>query len=308
MPVAKINDFKLNYLQFSPPSLADHDVGLGQNDSGLRMTSEVQDIVMVHGLATNLAFWYQLTPSLSERYRVTLYDLRGHGRSSMTASGYSATTLAEDLSLLMDSLGIRAAHLVGHSFGGSIVCHFASSFPERVTSLSLADVRLKLFQPKQTPAQWPHWETLGQTLEQAGICISSDESEAGYRILTEIARLQTDATQKAQPFSKLLTSLFPQGGSKRTAEQWLNLLDTTNAWDEITGREAFTLDDLSQWAMPLFGIYGENSPNLATSQGLQQTLPHLILDVVPRAGHFFPVSQPQYFMSRLMAFLDSISV
>ena len=306
MPVAKIKDFKLNYLQFSPQSSAESDISSGSIHSGSFRLPKVPDLIMVHGLATNLAFWYHLAPSFSDNYRVTLYDLRGHGRSSMTPSGYDATTLAEDLGLLMDSLGITKAHLVGHSFGGSVICHFASLYPDRLSSLSLVDVRLKLLQPRQTPTNWPHWDKVSRSLEQAGISLSPEEPEAGYQILTEIARLQVDSTQSAQPFSKLLTSLFPQGGSKRTAEQWLKLLDTTNAWEEIKRREAFTLDELSQWPVPFFGIYGENSPNLITSQGLKAALPNLTLDIVPHAGHFFPVSQPEYFVSRLRAFLDSI--
>ena len=37
---------------------------------------------MVHGMATNMAFWYfNYGLPLSKRYRITLYDLRGHGRS-----------------------------------------------------------------------------------------------------------------------------------------------------------------------------------------------------------------------------------
>jgi pimeloyl-ACP methyl ester carboxylesterase len=308
LPIATIDDIKLNYLQLSPQTSVGLDISSGPSDLGNQHSSGDSDLIMVHGLATNLAFWYHLAPSFSEHYRVTLYDLRGHGRSSMPPSGYSATSLAQDLNALMDCLGITTAHLVGHSFGGSVICHFASLFPDRVKSLSLVDVRLKLFQPQQNPTHWPHWETLSHTLEKVGIFLSPEEPEAGYRMLTEVARLQIESPQSAQPFPKLLASLFPQGGSKRTAKQWLTLLDTTNAWDEITRQETFTLDDLNQWTMPLFGIYGEHSPNLPTSRGLQQALPGLILDMVPNAGHFFPVSRPQHFAGRLKAFLDSIDV
>jgi hypothetical protein len=56
---------------------------------------------MVHGLATNLAFWYiRYVSAFSKRYRVTLYDLRGHGRSSITDSGYTPKNMAVDLQKL----------------------------------------------------------------------------------------------------------------------------------------------------------------------------------------------------------------
>ncbi len=69
-----------------------------------------EDLVMVHGLATNLAFWYlQMAPELNRDYRVTLYDLRGHGRSERTESGYAAADLATDLQKLLDHLEIDHA-------------------------------------------------------------------------------------------------------------------------------------------------------------------------------------------------------
>ncbi|MEM6913379.1 MAG: alpha/beta fold hydrolase, partial [Pseudomonadota bacterium] len=55
------------------------------------------DIVFVHGLATNMAFWYaSIAMAFSSVARVTLIDLRGHGRSSTPPSGYRAPDLAAD--------------------------------------------------------------------------------------------------------------------------------------------------------------------------------------------------------------------
>ena len=42
------------------------------------------DLVFLHGLAANHAFWFtRIAFALKQRFRLTLYDLRGHGRSSM---------------------------------------------------------------------------------------------------------------------------------------------------------------------------------------------------------------------------------
>ena len=101
MPVALIDGVRLNCLQLTPES------GAGE------------DLVMVHGLATNLAFWYApYATELSKRYRVTLYDLRGHGRSQMPAAGYRPDDLRRDLLGLLDQLQIRRAHFLAHSYGG----------------------------------------------------------------------------------------------------------------------------------------------------------------------------------------------
>ena len=71
MPVALVNGVRLNYLQTEEPG--------GETRP---------DLLMVHGLATNMAFWYlPYAPIFAQRFRVTLYDLRGLGRSEMTPDG-----------------------------------------------------------------------------------------------------------------------------------------------------------------------------------------------------------------------------
>ena len=84
MPIAKVNGVALNYLQ------------LDDSDGAAR-----EDLIMVHGLATNMAFWYfNYGVPLSKKFRVTLYDLRGHGRSEMPDTGYTPATLGQDLGAL----------------------------------------------------------------------------------------------------------------------------------------------------------------------------------------------------------------
>lgn len=62
MPTATINGVRLNYVQ------------VDDGGDGAR-----EDLVMVHGLATSLAFWYfRYAPEFSRRFRVTMLDLRGH--------------------------------------------------------------------------------------------------------------------------------------------------------------------------------------------------------------------------------------
>jgi pimeloyl-ACP methyl ester carboxylesterase len=88
------------------------------------------DVVMIHGMATNLAFWW-LSMVLAARsgFRVTALDLRGHGHSSVPATGYTVPDLAGDVVGLMDAAGIERAHLVGHSLGGEVALLIAASQP-----------------------------------------------------------------------------------------------------------------------------------------------------------------------------------
>ena len=124
MPTALINGARINYVQVESEESRD-------------------DLVMVHGLATSLAFWYFPYASIfARRYRVTVFDLRGHGRSEMTAGGYSPQAQAADLEGLMDHLGIDSAHFVAHSFGGVLALGLAKRAPARIDSLVLCDSQI----------------------------------------------------------------------------------------------------------------------------------------------------------------------
>ena len=112
-------------------------------------------VVLVHGLAANTAFWFpQLLPALVRDYLVTAYDLRGHGRSDMPASGYGTADMASDLHALLRHAGADRVHLIGHSFGGAVALHYAVLHPDRVASLTVADTRLGAFQPDPHMVGW----------------------------------------------------------------------------------------------------------------------------------------------------------
>jgi len=131
-------------------------------------------LVFLHGLAANHAFWFTRTAfALRQRYRLTLYDLRGHGRSSMPSSGYTSADQTQDLVELMDHLKIRDTMLVGHSFGGNIALHLTTLYPERVRALVVADSRIYALQEVQRLI-----ERLGQILMQQGLINEQRLNEA----------------------------------------------------------------------------------------------------------------------------------
>ena len=94
------------------------------------------DLVMLHGLTGNLAVWHlKMVPSLWDRFRITTYDLRGHGYSEVTPSGYTPDDMATDLNDLLDVLGIEQAAFVGHSYGADTALYFALKHPERARAV-----------------------------------------------------------------------------------------------------------------------------------------------------------------------------
>ena len=112
------------------------------------------DVLMVHGLYSSLAFWYfSVYRYLVSHFRLTMYDLRGHGLSDMPSSGYTCHDLAADLLALLDALGVNRAHVIGHSFGASVALSAPSLLPNacsRSYSLMPAFARWSALFPRVT--------------------------------------------------------------------------------------------------------------------------------------------------------------
>ena len=93
-------------------------------------------IAGVHGYLGSAQTLERLQAHLEARYRVLLYDQRGHGRSERPVAGtddenaalYSLERLARDLHELLAALGLdgRPVILAGHSMGGFVIftCYF----------------------------------------------------------------------------------------------------------------------------------------------------------------------------------------
>lgn len=91
-------------------------------------------IALIHSGGADLRDWQFIAPQLAKKYQVITFDGRGAGQSPppMEPANY-----VEDLTRLLDHIGINKAALVGHSIGGQIATDFALTYPQRVSELVL---------------------------------------------------------------------------------------------------------------------------------------------------------------------------
>ncbi len=129
-------------------------------------------IVMIHGITGNLAIWHlEIVPALMGDYRITTYDLRGHGYSDVPPSGYTTADHATDLKCLLDQIGIERAHIMGHSFGADIALHFTVLYPERVDRLILVEPGIAALVALREDESWPGWKYWRDKLALGGVTI-----------------------------------------------------------------------------------------------------------------------------------------
>ncbi|MDD3762281.1 MAG: alpha/beta hydrolase [Nevskiales bacterium] len=263
-----------------------------------------EDLILIHGLAANRAFWFSTASAMAERFRVTLFDLRGHGYSELSPDGYAAAAMASDVLGLMDALDISDAVLAGHSYGGAIALEATAQAPARVRRLALFDSRIQVLQPAMRLNDQPL-----SAYEKAVAAASAEaygydwerETQVGFRFLEATARLRVDGLDAA-----LRDSFTPFGegrGAARAARQWLRILEETRAPGEFE-QVGTPPEDLTRLDVPTLLMYAQGSRCMPSGEALSKLLPNNRIQVLLGAGHFFPVSHAAAVNQELSGFLN----
>ena len=86
-------------------------------------------VVLIHGWPLSGASWEKQTAALlAAGHRVITYDRRGFGRSSQPTVGYHYDTFAADLDVVLNTLNLTDASLVGFSMGTGEVTRYIGKY------------------------------------------------------------------------------------------------------------------------------------------------------------------------------------
>ena len=96
-------------------------------------------LVLLHGITNRWEAFLNMLPVLTQRWRVFALDLRGHGKSGHVKGGYRGEQFSEDVIQFLEKKVGEPAVLYGHSLGGFVTTHIASTRPELVRAIGLAD-------------------------------------------------------------------------------------------------------------------------------------------------------------------------
>jgi len=124
--------------------------------------SDAPTLVFNNSLGSDFRIWQEVAPAFADRFRVVLYDKRGHGLSDAPPAPYTIDEHTDDLFALLGRLGIESAALVGLSVGGMIAQRAAVREPQRVKALVLCCTAAKIGTPQL-------WAERIAAVEQGGI-------------------------------------------------------------------------------------------------------------------------------------------
>jgi pimeloyl-ACP methyl ester carboxylesterase len=290
MPLCRLSDVSLSYMW------------LGED-----RTPDPSPVVLVHGLGASFGFWYPaVAPILAQNRRVLLFDLRGHGRSSIAPTGYTLDRLADDLSRLFDALDIGASHVVGHSFGAAVALQFAVRNRALIKSLTIVDSRIRALQPQAASAGWRAGLRYRDVLAKFDVDFDPDSGEFGVDLLTKMAQLRLHRPETMEELATLVPSPFVGVRGKVAAERWLNLITATSASSDIMAPDPVAADDIARLELPVLLVYGEHSHAMTSATEFLKLCGSAQLVIVHGAGHFFPLTRPNALLEPLQHFLDAL--
>ncbi|WP_108424365.1 alpha/beta fold hydrolase [Flagellimonas amoyensis] len=112
-----------------------------------KILGEGKPFLILHGFLGMSDNWKTLGAQYAENgYEVHLLDQRNHGKS-FHSPDFDYEQLAKDVQNYMAHHNMGSANVLGHSMGGKTAMHLATSHPELVTKLIVADIAPKFYPP-----------------------------------------------------------------------------------------------------------------------------------------------------------------
>jgi pimeloyl-ACP methyl ester carboxylesterase len=238
-----------------------------------------QAVVFVHGGAEDGRVWRPQVSALADEFTVVAWDEPGAGRSSDVPADFGLGDYACCLAALIEALALGPAHVVGVSWGGTVVLELYRHHPRLVATLILVD----------TYAGWkgslPDREVRAR-VESVRQMLAAPAGEIDPRALGLFA---------GDPPAEFLPLLEEMAADVRR--------DSVRTASRVMA-ETDNRDRLPLIAVPTLLIWGEldsRSP-LSVAHKFKQAIPDAELVVLPGAGHMSHLEQPERFSAAVGEF------
>ncbi len=242
-------------------------------------------LVLVHGSWVDHHAWDPVMLPLSELFQVVTYDRRGHGDSERLDGQGRIDEDADDLAALVRSLDLGPAHIVGSSFGGSIVLNAASRHRDVFASLAVHEPPIFTLLAPNHPALFAIRRRMSEIVETLR---RGDETAAARQFVETIAFGPGWWTQLAPQ----LRSAFVSNAS--------------TFMDEVNDPLAMEVDPtrLAHFGRPVLLSKGAQSPPFFSRvvDTLAGMFPGVARHTFAGAGHVPQVTHPTEFVRALANF------
>ena len=249
-----------------------------------QILGEGKPFIVLHGFLGMSDNWKTLGKQFAaEGYQVHLVDQRNHGHS-FRSDDFSYDLIVEDLNAYCEHHQLEDFVLLGHSMGGKAAMNFATTYPELVDKLIIADIGPK-FYPQ-------HHQHILKALS------SLDFSEIKSR------KQADDAVQKF--ILHMPTRLFLLKNLYWVERGQLGLRINLKVLTENVEEVGKALDAEAYFGGDVEFIRGADSNYIEDIDELmiKKQFPKAVIRTVPDAGHWLHAENPKVFYQVVMDFLD----
>ena len=250
-------------------------------------TPDAPPLVLLHAYTQHARTWDTVARRVADRFRVLALDQRGHGESEHTAD-YGEQRLVEDLAAFVDTLRLERFRVVGFSIGGAAAGGFAARHPERVERLVLVEN----FTDGDEPAAVAHLTSLRGLPESFA---SPEAAAAAFRPLAPYAA--------EDELLHWMSSGLAQGADGRFRWRYDPVFHQYGPPGRLVPAMAVFWERLAQVTCPILLVAGEESWVVEAAQQMVTVYPRARLTIVPDAGHWVPLDNPNGFLQVMEAFL-----
>ncbi len=257
-------------------------LNLDDIDLYYEINGDGEPLLFIHGLGSSSRDWEQQARFFAKRYKVIVYDVRGHGNSGKPPGPYSMQLLAMDAKKLLQALGICPAHIVGISMGGMIAFQLAVLQPGVARSLVIVNSSPEYIV-----------QTLKQRMQvwQRFLIVRLLGMRKMGKVLSQ--RLFPKAEQEA------LRTVFVERWAENDAPAYREAMKAIIGWsvaDQIEGIDCPTL---------VIGSEQDYTP-IAEKKGYVERMPKAKLVMIEDSRHALPLEKPEEFNAVVEDFLTGI--
>jgi pimeloyl-ACP methyl ester carboxylesterase len=233
-------------------------------------------ILLSHGYSATCRMWEGQIGVLASRYRVIVWDMRGHGESDDPddPAAYSEALTVEDMAALLRLCEIDGAVIGGLSLGGYMSLAFQLAHPEMVSALMLFDTGPG-FRNAEARRAW------NERAQQR----ARDLEARGFAALGESDEVRMSKHRSARGLAGAARGMLAQADDNHI----------------IAG--------LDKIAVPTLVLVGADDTHfLAAADYMARKIPGAVRVTIPDAGHASNLHQPAAFNRAVQDFLAGLPV
>jgi len=256
-------------------------------------------VLLVHGFPETWWAFHEVIPLLAATHQVVAVDLRGFGDSSTAEHDHDSATAAEDLHLLIETLGLGPVHLAGQDISGGTVFRLATTYPQDVLSLTAIEMGLA-----------------GFGLEALGDVTHGGSWHIGVLAAPGIAELLLTGREREFLGRWAFPSMTAVPGSITEAdiEEFVRTYSRPDGWLGATGLyrsmlaegdELRALADAHPLTVPVLAIGAGGGPFTAAT--LRQVTAGEVTTVqLDGVGHYAALEAPEDLAAAVLEFIDAV--